>query len=318
MPAEQLITIFEGPDGSGKSTAAKDYAVRTNAHYVHMGPLKHVTSGLARMYVEAMMPALLGHRSVVMDRCWLSEPIYGRAFRGGKDRLHKADYRMLERLAMRCGAVVVHCRPSMARVVINWSNRRAGEMLKARDQLVHVYELYGEQVPLTSLPVELFDYTKGNFNDVQSTRMPSHPLESRSAGNYHADVIIVGEKFAEPKNQDPLYQWPFASFSDDGCSRWLTDLLTLAGVGEQDLLWFNADQLSKPMVKRWVGRKVFALGAEAVTTLHEMLGPDDGVMLSAVEHPQYWRRFRSLQPYPLVPLLKQALEDTGHGLVTPN
>lgn len=309
MPAEQLITIFEGPDGSGKSTAAKNYALRTNAHYVHMGPLKHVTSGLARMYVEAMMPALLGHRSVVMDRCWMSEPIYGRAFRGGKDRLHAADYRMLERLAMRCGAVVVHCRPNLGKVLENWFSRRESEMLMAKKQLITVYDLYGDLTYTTSLPVMTFDYTKCDFGDVVLSRMLSHPLESRSAGNAHADIIIVGEQFGEHKNHDPLYQWPFASFSDEGCSRWLTMQLAQASISEKDLLWFNVDQLSKAIVKRWVGRKVFALGAKALQSLHEMLGPDDGVTVSAVEHPQFWKRFRAGVPYPLGSLIQRTITE---------
>jgi polyphosphate kinase 2 (PPK2 family) len=111
MIDSKVLTIFEGPDGSGKTTAAREYAEQTGARYVHFPALPRVKHGLGRMYVEAMLPALLGYHDVVFDRCWLSETPYGEAFREGQDRLTQADRRMLERLALRCGAVVVKCLP---------------------------------------------------------------------------------------------------------------------------------------------------------------------------------------------------------------
>src|SRR3546814_15272272 len=47
------ITIFEGPDGAGKSTLAQEYAQLTNARYVHHGPYKQVGDGPGRMSVES-------------------------------------------------------------------------------------------------------------------------------------------------------------------------------------------------------------------------------------------------------------------------
>lgn len=305
MPAEQLITIFEGPDGSGKSTAAKNYALRTNAHYVHMGPLKHVTTGLSRLYVEAMLPALLGYQSVVMDRCWLSEPIYGQAFRGGADRQQFEDRKMLERLAMRCGAVVVLCLPPFSQVLQTWKRRQSEEMLERQSQLKKVYDLYS--VMKTDLYAQKHDYTTtGSFDSVNIARMPCHPLEARTAGNYHADIILVGDEFADVKNDDALYQWPFASFSGVGCSRWLTFQIHTAAT-EADLMWVNIDQVTREMAKRWVGRKVVALGDKALNALHEMLGPDDGVDLYSVQHPQAWKRFKGSETYPLPNLIHALL-----------
>jgi len=97
------LTIFEGCDGSGKSTAAAKFAEEHGAKLVHFPALPRVTNNLARMYVEAMLPALLGYQDVVFDRCWLSEEPYGTAFREGQDRLGVVSVRMLERLAFRCG-----------------------------------------------------------------------------------------------------------------------------------------------------------------------------------------------------------------------
>src|SRR5882757_4772670 len=101
------LTIFEGPDGSGKTTAAKAFAAEMGARYVHLPQFKRVTTGLPRMYLEAMLPALLGYQDVVMDRCWLSEVPYGRVFRDGADRVGEISRHMLERVALRAGALVV-------------------------------------------------------------------------------------------------------------------------------------------------------------------------------------------------------------------
>ena len=42
MTLSRELTIFEGPDGAGKTTLAKAYAELTGARYVHFGPLPRV------------------------------------------------------------------------------------------------------------------------------------------------------------------------------------------------------------------------------------------------------------------------------------
>ena len=85
MKTSKKLTIFEGCDGSGKTTAAREFAEQTGAKYVHFHNLPRIKKGLGRMYVEAMLPALLGYQEVVFDRSWLSETPYGEAFREGRD-----------------------------------------------------------------------------------------------------------------------------------------------------------------------------------------------------------------------------------------
>ena len=239
------LTIFEGPDGSGKSTAAKAYAELTGAKYVHFPALPRVSRGLARMYVEAMLPALLGYQSVVFDRCWLSELPYGVAFREGYDRMTRADRRMLERLSMRCGGVVVKCLPPFDDVKRTYLSRKHMEMLDNDQQLKTVYDLYVKQN--TDLPVYDYDYTMNPAgikpDDLTGLRMILHPTGMASAGNLSPrSIVLVGDSFAERKDNDPFYQWPFASFSNEGCSRWLTDQLDIIDVRENELFWINADQ----------------------------------------------------------------------------
>lgn len=286
MRTTRKLTIFEGPDGGGKSTLAKAYAEVASARYVHFPALPRVNKGLARMYVEAMLPALLGYQDVVFDRSWYSEDPYGTVFREGQDRLGAETVRMLERLALRCGAVVVYCMPDVEVVKQNYRSRKHLEMLDNEDQLQAVYDIYCEQKP--SLPVLDSDYTIAHLNDlidrVKSVKRPSnHPLGILSAGNLDAAVVLVGQDFAERKDQDAFYQWPFASFDRSGCSHWLTQQLISAGVSEHDLMWVNSDQNLSIIGPH---QTVIAMGDKAHNECAKA-----GIAHISVPHPQYAKRF---------------------------
>lgn len=293
------LTIFEGPDGAGKTTAARAFAEATGARYVHFAALPRVAKGLARIYVEAMLPALLGYQDVVLDRCWLSEMPYGVAFRQGRDRLTNASRRMLERLAMRCGAVVVRCQPPWLTVKTNYLARKHLEMLEDDQQLKEVYDLYAAQP--TELPELIYDYQlepEVRPMLVDGLRFVRHPIGFASAGNLEAGTILVGEKFAERKDQDSFYQWPFASFTNEGCSQWLTEQLIKAGVREQNLCWANADQ-NIEWLQELKGVKIIALGDVAYAELYRLK-----TRAVKAPHPQSWKRFNLGKPYPLISLIK--------------
>ncbi len=291
------LTIFEGPDGAGKSTAALLYAAKTNAKYVHFDSLPRVSKNLGRMYVEAMLPALLGYQDVVFDRSWLSEMPYGVAFRAGRDRLTNASRRMLERVALRCGAVLVKCEPAWEIVKANYLSRRKIELLQNEDQLQLVYNLYHDQV--SDLSTVMFNYTHEALDTtaIEKLRPRLHPLELASAGNWEARHVLVGTAFAERKDHDPWYQFPFGSFSAEGCSQWFTEQLQLANVSERDLLWINADQ-DLSCLHELKAARVFALGTDAAAKLHEQ-----NITAVLVPHPQAQKRFRSDHRYELLDYL---------------
>lgn len=309
MTTCRRLIIFEGPDGSGKTTLARDYAAAIGARYVHFSNMLGLNRGLARVYVEGMLPALLGYQDVVFDRSWLSEVPYGKAFRGGADRLGDVTRRMLERLALKCGAVVVMCRPPFDVCAGTFTNRPEVEYLKSVEQLRSVYDSYGSEP--TDLPICYWDYTttldlKPSFvmeklhSAMRYICVDPHPLHTMSAGNWDAPVILVGERFANHREQDPFYQWPFASFNYDGCSQWLTKQLLDAGIGEESLLWFNADQ---PIPSFSCQRTVIALGNAA----DEML-TSRGVKHLHTTHPSNHKRFHSSEvAYPLIGMIKEAL-----------
>jgi len=301
------VYIVEGPDGGGKSTFALALAEALGTAIVsHHGPYPNITTpaALARIYVDAMIPALTGEYDVVMDRSWLSEPIYGEVYRGGVTRIDSVTQRQLERLALRCGAVVINCRVPWEKTLATWEQRKGVEYLKTADALREVWELYG--VLETSLLQFPRDYTVGGpFVDPRRIIKevayqyvsPPHPLNQRTAGDWNAHIVLVGEAFAALKDGDHSYQWPFGSFHESGCSRWLTRQLdSLSGTTERDLLWVNADQLD-PIASAWLRSKneVIALGVKASVRLTDL-----GINHRIVPHPQSWKRFHYQDVYPLL------------------
>lgn len=73
-----MIIIIEGPDGSGKSTLAKNLSRTTGLPIVHMDKPDKYEDGDSmytkyRSYLE---------QDVILDRCWISEAIYGPIMRG--------------------------------------------------------------------------------------------------------------------------------------------------------------------------------------------------------------------------------------------
>ena len=162
------VTIFEGPDGSGKTTLAKWYAEKTRAVYVHCGPVPDFDGKmLQQYYLDAMEPALRGRRPVVMDRCWVSEPIYGCAFRGGLDRLGAAKRVALEMTAAARDAVVVLCRPPLETCLTSWRARHADgdEYVTAEAIMTAIWQAYGD-IYITGLPVVNYDYTRDNRDEL--------------------------------------------------------------------------------------------------------------------------------------------------------
>jgi len=299
------VTIFEGPDGSGKTTAATKYAEETDAKLVHCGPFQGLTSkGLPRMYLEAMLPALLGYQDVVMDRCWLSEPIYGRVFRGA-DRLGAATRRLIERVAMRCDARVVRCLPSLDVCLTNWRKRHAsgGEYLEKEEQLIRVWERYTDLE--TSLPMTSYNFFEGNQKFRRAPGDLTHLVSHPTAGNLDARVLIVGSETYDHTDYDGLARYPFCELGP-GTSRWLAGQLEDENFNESDLLWTNMLDLNEDLaVGPWLDgqRPVVALGVKAEAWLQRQ-----GVTPShVVSHPQAWRQVHTKKRYPLLDVLKEIL-----------
>lgn len=122
------------------------------------------------------------------------------------------------------------------------------------------------------------------------------------AGNYvpGIDVFLVGEQASNPDKN--TYHAPFCSVK--ACSGWLNTLLCKADIDERKLFWVNALDNDGSEVKLddyyayLKPKHVIALGKVAERQLAKYNVPYQGF-----PHPQYWKRFKSKEPYPLIAYL---------------
>ena len=119
------------------------------------------------------------------------------------------------------------------------------------------------------------------------------------AGSYtNGVVMLVGEQVSHP--DENKYHAPFCSTK--GCSGWLNTLLEEAAIPEEKLFWINAiDNDGTEVNLRQIYDTiepctVFALGNVA----RDQLRKQGITSFGHVPHPQYWKRFKSKQPYPLI------------------
>ncbi len=303
----KTVTIFEGPDGSGKTTLVDHLSKKLGPDFkvINHGPYPGEAQ-IAHYYRASLMETERHH--VFLDRCWLAEPIYGAAFRGGADRVGVASRRMLDRIALGRDGVVVLCRPPYEKCRETFVQRKGIEYLDTPEQLNDVYRRYGKMV--TDLPVVCYDYTNDNMDDVIDRVVKARGPVNTGPGIGHWDpghvTLMVGDRM-NGKPGDPLSDLPFVSFNEGGCSAWLARGLESASVPEDELYWINAfDRNGDATWDDFVGelspKKVIALGENAAAWCAAA-----GVKYSRVQHPQFWKRFRSSEHYPLFSLLEEVI-----------
>lgn len=317
------LIILEGGDCAGKTTLSNQLREAIpEAHYVHYSDYKHVKKSLPRMYVEGMMPAVLGHAPVIMDRCWLSEEPYCRVFRPTESpRLDWADVRMLERLALSCEPIVIYCDPGWKVAREKFMERKgkdpASEYLDNEAQLKAVRDMYSKSMQKSHLNVVSYNWTNQEWDIVEHlvkrVAMLTQPVSSTGApkviGSSRAQLLIVGDSFAKHQEFDPHYQWPFASFSRQGCSRWLATQLDKYGVKESYLKWVNQNQLGEGDLEQIL---VDNIGITSIITLGDEAkeackNAPQYVNMVHFPHPQWWKRFNHLEPYSAAVAMKELI-----------
>ena len=142
-----MIIILEGPDGAGKTTLSDKLRQILQqdrmTHVIKHGPYKGLhAEDLCKIYFRSMSQALTYNDHVILDRAWLSEPVYGNVYRNGQCRVDMPRWRMLERVALSRGAIVIHCQPSFELCEQTFTSRAKDEYLDTVKQLKAVYDEY--------------------------------------------------------------------------------------------------------------------------------------------------------------------------------
>lgn len=307
------VTIFEGPDGGGKTTlietmermmGRREHAkpVRVN-HGPYIGELS-----VANRYLASMITGRGDLMHPIMDRSWISEAIYGPLMRG-ENRISVAQRRALERFALGCGAITVLCLPSYEACRDAYLKRRPVEYLPDESMLRQVYDKFAEIPILDDQPVPSFLY---NYEREDSRVLYLDMLyEIRSEYKNHGPgvglfmkgtTLVIGEQLSTMTAAAP---YPWISWDQRGCVGWLSEQLEEWGVSERDLYWINAlDHRGREIrpsgwLEQLSPKRVIALGqiASAWASKHQALLRNS--KLHDYPHPQHWKRFHHNEPYML-------------------
>jgi thymidylate kinase len=273
-----MILILEGPDGAGKTTLAEALRHRFQdkgmVHIVKHGPYTGVEpEHLCRIYFRSMSPALTFDDVVIMDRSWLSEPIYGEVYRNGANRIDVERKRMLERVALSRGAVVIHCQPDFETCVEAFEKRIGEEYLDDISQLEAVYNEYESIGLTTSLPTIHYDYTQDSI-DWLLDKISRVSIKNGASGGgcfKQGNILMLCDKGPRTNVRASAVVIPFINFLDnDGPSRMLAEALEHEGISERELYWINTQTYqgtpTEPdFIKDLKPSKIFALGNNAYT-----------------------------------------------------
>ena len=118
-------------------------------------------------------------------------------------------------------------------------------------------------------------------------------------GSPRAQCLIIGDRPTEENE----YKLPFVH--PTGCAPWLAEQLEQACIPEEVLYWINAyDVKGDPTNLDGLGffEVGCMLGENAAKRSAELLEYCDTVV--TFSHPQYWKRFHSKEPYPLITALE--------------
>lgn len=282
-----MITIFEGPDATGKTSLARSDAFADHS-YVHQGPF---TNDVLAETLEALWDR---PSPLACDRLHIGEHVYGPILRG-VDTLNAVRHRVIDRYLLSRSAVVVLALPSLSDAIQSFQRtRQVRKELVSEDAVYRLTWHAYHQLP-KSLPTVRYDFVydepDGVRLRVEAVRPPKN--EGPGVGMFKEGVtLLVGEQ-TNPRAQG-RYLLPFIG-TGYGAGSWLTALFEDWRVPETSLYWANAKRPDggwedPSFIDALRPSRIVAMGRVAQGWLKD-------VEHVAVPHPQYWRRFRTREKF---------------------
>lgn len=101
-----MIIIIEGPDGSGKTTLAKQLSRQTGYKVIHRTRPKSEEEKAVMM--DEYLRVIRSRDNMIFDRSWYSEMVYGPVMRDASVISYQQMYD-LERQLAEVGALIIYC-----------------------------------------------------------------------------------------------------------------------------------------------------------------------------------------------------------------
>lgn len=317
-----MIIILEGPDGVGKTTLAKHMCEKLDATYLHLS--YRWPQHMFEYHTAAIRWAIRKSRKkpVIIDRWWPSEALYAAEYRGGSKWSQMG--RIMDRVAMKHGAVYVYCLPSDLVEYEKHFAKLKEERAEMYDNTVGVAKRYldlwngnkmhednGNYADLLVrtggvksrfdhmyYSINMYGHTLDYFTDMvcrrsaelAATQMPNSLDHPNLLGHLStAKYLFVGER-VNPKFNN--LNWPW--YDHGHSSLYLAEALHGVPAREELFMWANAinsdgskNDLIKQVVEKKPEIKVIAVGKVALTHLVK-----DGIeVFEHVKHPSFVKRF---------------------------
>lgn len=317
--------IFEGADGTGKSTIAQAIARTTGWPLVHCGPPERLA------WEEWVHQATTyGEGPVIFDRLHVGSMVYGRTFRDSEDVTDFENWLVEGQLISR-GALLIHAELPQAMIDRNLSrgpDTPDAVIYEAPEKRETVRRLYREYLA-GQLPVKpnispsltwKYDFSvqdQGEFarrcvGQIELLAARQRPDVIAAGNTYRPQVVLIGDRphwlakahaadegvvddVLLAQSKGPLAYATFASQS----GRYLHMCMRMAGLSLATTLvvnattWNSSNQLYKLRTQLEGADDVVCLGVEAEHRLVEAMNYDDcPISYRRIPHPQYWKRFQ--------------------------
>ena len=300
-----MISVLEGPDLSGKSTAARTLmASGPNRELLRQGPPKHNGSILEQYLgpINARVSTLnTTSVELVLDRWHMGELVYGPILRG-KSLLtgQQADY--IDMVLQTFGTYFYYVTAPLNILEDRYDIR--GDGLIKRDQLAEIWFNYDQILQRRPHWVMCTPSIPGGILPRTMPRM-SPPNAGRYIGPVQPKVLLLGDQ-----RNDQRFIFPFVP-ERASSGHWLMGAMHFADVNHMQVGLMNACEMAPvALFTQWwqLGRPtVISLGNNAWAQWKKAHGDPDSVGFR-INHPQFERRFNYTGMETYGRMIKEAMD----------